>query len=108
MYRGCGFPDCEVRFADCEIHHVIEWIKQRGPTDLDNLLPLCSRHHHTVHDDGWTLTLHPGRTIELCRPDGTIHTNAPTVTVAPTGVASQLHELFGAAVEAAVSRRGVA
>ena len=40
MYRTCGFPDCTVRFGDCEIHHVIHWIRQRGPTDLDNLLPL--------------------------------------------------------------------
>ena len=38
MYRTCGFPDCTVRFGDCDIHHVIHWIRQRGPTDLDNLL----------------------------------------------------------------------
>ena len=23
MYRSCGFPDCTVRFGDCEVHHVI-------------------------------------------------------------------------------------
>ena len=45
MYRTCGHPDCTVRFADCEIHHVIEWIHQLGPTDLANLLPLCTEHH---------------------------------------------------------------
>ncbi|MGL0119353.1 DUF222 domain-containing protein, partial [Salmonella enterica subsp. enterica] len=27
MHRTCGFPGCDTRFADCEIHHVIEWIK---------------------------------------------------------------------------------
>ena len=72
MYRTCGFPDCTVRFADCEIHHVIAWIRRRGPTDLDNLLPLCSRHHHDVHEGGWHLTLHPDRTITLHHPDGTL------------------------------------
>jgi hypothetical protein len=109
MYRGCGFPDCEVRFADCEIHHVIEWIKQRGPTDLDNLLPLCSRHHHTVHDGGWTLNLHADRTIELRRPDGTLHTNGSTLDVAPAGVADSDPLLVAlAAADAAITRRTVA
>ena len=93
MYRSCGFPGCDVRFGDCEIHHVIEWIRQRGPTDLDNLVPLCSRHHHTVHEGGWTLTLHPDRTITLRRPDGSIHTNESTVDVAPTGVRTEPTEL---------------
>jgi hypothetical protein len=106
MYRTCGFPDCEVRLADCEIHHVIEWIEQKGPTDLDNLLPLCSRHHHTVHDGGWTLTLHPDRTIELRRPDGTIHANTPTVDVAPVGIADGDPLLVAlAGVDAAITRR---
>ena len=38
MYRTCGHPGCTVRFADCEIHHVIDW-DPHGPTDLANLLP---------------------------------------------------------------------
>ena len=86
MYRTCAHPHCTVRFADCEIHHVIEWLKQRGPTDLANLLPLCSRHHHHVHDGGWHLTLHPNRTIELRRPDGTVSFKGSTIDVATAGV----------------------
>ena len=86
MYRTCGHPDCSVRFADCEIHHVIEWIHQHGPTDLDNLLPLCNEHHHLVHDAGWHLTLHPDRTITLQRPDGTEAYHGSSIDVAPTGL----------------------
>ena len=111
MYRTCGFPGCTVRFGDCEIHHVIEWIKQRGPTDLDNLLPLCSRHHHLVHEGHWSLTLHPDRTITLRRPDGTIHTNDTTVNVAPTGVKADITEfqrVMSDAVDNAINRRRVA
>jgi hypothetical protein len=107
MYRSCGFPGCTVRFGDCEIHHVLEWIEQRGPTDLDNLLPLCSRHHHLVHDGHWSLTLHPDRTVVVRRPDGSMHTNVSTVDVAPNGVRSEdseLHRLLGAAVESAINR----
>ena len=86
MYRTCGHPDCTVRFADCEIHHVIEWIHQHGPTDLANLLPLCNEHHHLVHDAGWHLTLHPDRTITLRRPDGTVAYHGSSIDVAPTGL----------------------
>jgi hypothetical protein len=107
MHRTCGFPGCDVRFADCEIHHVIEWIKQRGPTDLDNLLPLCTRHHHTIHEGGWHLTLHADRTIVLRRPDGSIHTDATTsVDVAPNGVSepTPLQTLLAQSVEQAITR----
>ena len=86
MYRTCAHPDCSVRFADCEIHHVIAWIHQHGPTDLANLLPLCNEHHHLVHDTGWHLTLHPDRTITLCRPDGTVAFHGSSIDVAPTGL----------------------
>ena len=91
MHRTCGFPDCDVRFADCDIHHVIEWNRHHGPTNLHNLLPLCNRHHHRVHDGGWTLTLHPDRTIHLTRPDGTTHTTGTTLDVAPTGLTPHPH-----------------
>jgi hypothetical protein len=69
-----------VRFEDCRIHHVTWW-EHLGSTDLDNLLPMCERHHHHVHEGGWTLTLKPDRTITLRRPDGTLHHEGPTTTV---------------------------
>jgi len=50
MYSTCAFPGCTVTFEACRIHHVIPW-ELRGPSDLDNLLPLCEReHHHLVHE----------------------------------------------------------
>ena len=52
MYRTCGYPGCDVVFDRCDIHHVIEWLRL-GSTDLDNLLPLCSKHHHLVHEGRW-------------------------------------------------------
>ena len=71
MYRTCAHPHCTTPFDRCEIHHVTAW-DALGPTDLANLLPLCSFHHHCVHEGGWTLTLDPDRTITLTRPDGDI------------------------------------
>jgi len=77
MYRACGFPGCGVRFEDCRIHHVTWW-EHLGATNMENLLPLCERHHHHVHEGGWTLTLKPDRTITLRRPDGTLHHEGST------------------------------
>ena len=85
MYRTCAHPGCTVGFDDCDIHHVAPW-QHGGPTDLANLLPLCSRHHHLVHEGGWTLTLRADRRIELRRPDGSLHFEGSTVDVAPTGL----------------------
>ena len=64
--------------AACKIHHVWFW-EHGGPTDLDNLLPICSRHHHAVHDDGWKLKLLPDRTFEVTFPDGTTIETGPPV-----------------------------
>ena len=82
MYRTCAHPGCTVRFGDCDIHHVLEWTTHLGPTALDNLLPLCSRHHHLVHEGGWRLALRPDRTVVLRRPDDSVVFEGTTVDVA--------------------------
>ena len=75
MYRTCGFADCDVPFERCEMHHIIPW-EHGGPTDLDNLIPLCSRHHHVVHEGGWELELAVDRTLTIRQPDGQIFTRS--------------------------------
>jgi Domain of unknown function (DUF222)/HNH endonuclease len=71
LYRTCAFHGCDVTFDRCEIHHIIPW-EQGGPTDLVNLIALCSRHHHLVHEDGWSLELDIDRTLTIRQPDGQI------------------------------------
>ena len=78
MYRTCGYPGCDVVFDRCDIHHVIEWLRH-GSTDLHNLLPLCSTHHHLVHEGRWRLTLDKHRVITIHRPDGTRHFHGTTI-----------------------------
>jgi hypothetical protein len=52
--RHCAFPGCRVVVGRCHAHHVQHW-ENGGPTDLDNLVLICSRHHHAVHEGGWTV-----------------------------------------------------
>ncbi len=78
MYRTCAHPHCDIAFDHCQIHHVIPW-ERFGLTDLENLLPLCSKHHHLVHEGRWHLTLQPDRTITLHRPDGSHYFTGRTI-----------------------------
>lgn len=71
MYRCCAFAGCDVVFDKCEIHHLLPW-ELGGPTDLVNLLPLCSRHHHVVHEGGWELDLASDRTLTIRQSDGRV------------------------------------
>ncbi|MEM7338969.1 MAG: HNH endonuclease [Actinomycetota bacterium] len=71
-YSTCGWPSCGRPISHCQIHHVRPW-RDGGPTDLANLVPLCSHHHHRVHEGGWTLRLMPDRRVRIWRPDGHAH-----------------------------------
>jgi hypothetical protein len=63
----CAFDGCAVAFHACQIHHIDYW-ENGGPTDLDNMVPLCSRHHHAAHEGGWTLKLRAGTRTLLAQP----------------------------------------
>lgn len=45
----CFYPGCTVPATQCEIHHLNEWIRDRGFTDVEALVPACDRHHDHVH-----------------------------------------------------------
>ncbi len=66
--RGCTFPGCELR-RWLHAHHIRHWI-EGGPTDLDNLVLVCSRHHKLVHEYGWRVRLGAGGIADWSRPDG--------------------------------------
>jgi hypothetical protein len=47
--QHCAAPGCRIDPSRCEAHHVHEW-ERGGGTDLDNMVLLCTRHHHAVHE----------------------------------------------------------
>jgi hypothetical protein len=104
MYRTSAHPDCVVGFDACDIHHVLPWHLD-GFTDLDNLLPLCAvHHHHRVHEGGWTLTLHPDRSIELRRPTAPRYHDGSTVDVAPHGLVAEVQAACADALDQILTR----
>jgi hypothetical protein len=76
MYSTCAVGNCDVSFDSCTVHHVSYW-RHGGNTDIGNLLPLCSKHHHLAHEGGWKFHLDSERTLLITKPDGSRQTHPP-------------------------------
>lgn len=72
----CRFPGCDRPASWCEAHHVRHWL-HGGPTAIDNLVLLCHRHHHRLHQPGWHAKLRPDAHLEVTDPRGRVRTTAP-------------------------------
>jgi hypothetical protein len=75
LYRTCAL--CEVPFEHTQAHHVSWFTRDHGLTDIENLVPLCSKHHHLVHEGGWQLTIDTDRTLTVIHPGGARTTHGP-------------------------------
>lgn len=84
MYSTCGWANCDRPVSWCQAHHIHEW-EHGGLTDLDNLIPLCSKHHHAVHEGGYAIKLLPDRTLRIFQPNGTLHAVAAPNRLDPDG-----------------------
>ncbi len=43
--RDGGCYECGAPMHRCELHHMQEWRRDHGPTDIDNLVAVCRQHH---------------------------------------------------------------
>ena len=56
--RGCVL--CGAGPGYCHAHHIVAWTAPaRGPTDIDNLVLVCNRHHRLIHQHGLVLARGP-------------------------------------------------
>lgn len=64
-YQTCAFPGCEHPAQHAVAHHIDPFDDVNpsagGPTDIENLLPLCLLHHRVVHRDGWSVIVDRSR-----------------------------------------------
>lgn len=68
---GCLFPECERPPSHCEAHHINQWLRDAGRTDLNDGVLLCRFHHLLLHNNGWAIertgakyTLVPPRAVD--------------------------------------------
>ncbi len=81
--RHCRFPGCDRHAGWCEAHHVVH-AADGGPTSLDNLVLLCTRHHHLCHRSGWQAELRPDGHFRLTTPAGRVlESDPPAASRAP-------------------------
>jgi hypothetical protein len=52
---GCRFPGCERPVSWTEAHHIDEWQRDQGRTDIADGILLCRLHHMLVHDNHWSI-----------------------------------------------------
>ncbi len=57
---GCAFPGCDRTYRWCHSHHIRHWADD-GPTEPDNLVLLCGRHHRLIHHSEWECAIVDGR-----------------------------------------------
>lgn len=65
---GCRFPGC-TRHRHVDAHHITHWA-DGGPTNADNLVLLCRRHHRLVHEGGYGVARHAGGELRFTDPRG--------------------------------------
>jgi Domain of unknown function (DUF222) len=75
---GCRFPNCHRPQAWCDAHH-IKWWRHHGQTRLDNLMLLCSYHHHLIHRENIAVKMDTDGAAVFT------HTNGNTLTSRPYG-----------------------
>jgi hypothetical protein len=71
----CTFPGCEAR-RFLHVHHVRHWARG-GPTDLWNLITVCTAHHHLIHEGRWSVTRSPEGKLTWFRPSGRVYEPGP-------------------------------
>ena len=74
---GCRVRGCNRLPKWCHAHHIAWWNRDHGPTDYDNLVLLCSRHHHMVHQFDLRLQWVNGWNLQITWPDGRCTVSSP-------------------------------
>ena len=74
--RNCRFPGCRVAAERCELDHIRPF-DQGGPTDVDNGICACKRHHRVKHHPGWKIQRFDDNRVEWTSPTGHIPIDHP-------------------------------
>ena len=53
---GCIGLVCNAPISQTEIHHIDQWSRDRGRTDVDDGVPMCRNCHMRLHNNGWKIT----------------------------------------------------
>jgi hypothetical protein len=94
---GCRFPGCTHR-RFLHAHHIQHWARG-GPTNLENLVHLCSYHHRLVHEGGFAVERAGRRGLRFRRPDGVLIRPTPLIRRVRARGLEEQHRSRGLAVD---------
>ncbi|MGY4856467.1 DUF222 domain-containing protein [Cryobacterium sp. AP23] len=57
---GCMWGDCDKPPSRTEAHHLEQWLRDHGETDIRLGILLCPPHHLLLHNQGWQIFEHHG------------------------------------------------
>ncbi|WP_130177823.1 HNH endonuclease signature motif containing protein [Cryobacterium sp. SO1] len=67
---GCRWGDCDRPPSRTEAHHLEEWARDHGATDIRVGILLCPPHHRLLHAQGWQIFENRG--VYWLRPPATV------------------------------------
>lgn len=74
---GCRWAGCDRPASYCESHHIDEWHRDGGRTDIDRGILLCRFHHMELHHGDWRITRAGKADFELHDPGGGVRALRP-------------------------------
>jgi len=66
---GCMAPGCDRPPSWTEAHHIEQWSRDRGKTNIANGILLCRYHHLLFHNNGWEINYDDGDYWLIPPPD---------------------------------------
>ena len=85
-HTTCAFPHCHMPADRCDLDHNTPYANG-GPTSVDNLAPLCRRHHNGKTRGHWNLNRNDDTITWTSNRTGRSYTTTPT-RYEPTPIAS--------------------
>ncbi len=68
--RDGGCFQCGTPMHRCELHHIREWHRDGGRTDIDNLVAVCRRHHRQLETENLVVQPDPTGGYQAVPRDG--------------------------------------
>lgn len=87
---GCMWPDCDRPASWTEAHHINQWHRDHGGTDIAEGICLCRYHHALLHNNHWDIS-RDGGTYWLTPPVVVDSTQEPIQLLSKSPI---MHDLY--------------
>jgi hypothetical protein len=84
---GCIWGDCDKPPSRTEAHHLEQWARDHGSTDIRLGVLLCPPHHLLLHNQGWQILEHQGG--YWLRPPATVDPGQKLIRLRSKSAAAQ-------------------